>query len=367
MLSTLQKCLALLSLALLTMLAGSAVAQETPSTAPAKPPLKKKSAAKTTKAKSFEYNEDFTVLPISKNSMKTDMAIVGEVDDKPGLPYIRERVHLEWRPGDPIDVYILKPRNLQNPPVILYLYSYPQDTDRFKTDHWGAYATDNGFAAVGFVSALTGHRLEHRAPVEDFFNQLPEALGASVHDVQMLLNYLGTRKDLDLGRVGMFGQGSGGSIALLASAVDDRIKAVDVLTPWGDWPTFIRESTFIPTEDKLKMNTPEFLKAVASLDPVQWIPKVKAQSLRIQNVRKDGHMPDAAQENIEAAAPEIAVINQYGDAAALVPAAMNGRLLGWLKEQLKPSTTERASVEKSQRIHFFPGKLPAAPAIAEPH
>jgi hypothetical protein len=325
---------------------------------------KQKSRTKKAESKPSAYEENFELLPLQGNSLKTDLSIVGEVDDKPGLPYVRERWHLEWRPGDPIDLYILKPRGVEKPPVILYLYSYPQDTDRFKTDSWGGYATGNGFAAVGFVSALTGHRLGHRPPREDFFNQLPEAIGASVHDVQMILDFLATRKQLDLNRVGMFGQGSGGTIALLASAVDPRIQAVDVLTPWGDWPTFAKESTFIPSEDRMEVNKPEMLASLAKLDPVTWLPKVQAKSVRIQNVRKDGHMPDAAQERLEKAAPEIAEINQYGDAAALVPAAANGRLLEWIKNSLQP-VANAVPNQRTERIHFFPGKLPSGSSLGE--
>ncbi|MBZ5501192.1 MAG: alpha/beta hydrolase [Acidobacteriia bacterium] len=321
----------------------------------------KKPAAEDAKS----YHEDFSVLPVEKSSLKLELAVLGEVDDKPGLPYIRERWHLEWRPGDPIDVYILKPRGVEKPPVVLYLYSYPQDTDRFKTDSWGGYVTGNGFAAVGFVSALTGHRWEHHAMNATFFTNLQESLGATVHDVQMILNYLSTRKDLDMTRVGMFGQGSGGAIAILTSATDARIKAVDVLTPWGDWPTFVGTSTFIPSEDRLKINTPDSLAKIAPLDPIQWLPKVKARSLRIQDVRKDGHMPDAAQEHLEAAAPDTAEINQYGDSAALFPAAANGRLLEWIKAQLQPGAKPPAAIEKSQRIHYFPPKMPAGSPIGE--
>jgi hypothetical protein len=295
------------------------------------------------------------------------MAVLGEVDDKPGLPFIRERWHLMWRAGDPIDVYVLKPRGVEKPPVVLYLYSYPQDTDRFKTDSWSGYVTGNGFAAVGFVSALTGHRLEHRAPNESFFNELQESMGASVHDVQMILNYLATRKDLDMTRVGMFGQGSGGSIAILASAADARIKTVDVLTPWGDWPTFLAKSTFVSSEDRLKSNTPEFLAKVAPLDPADWISKMKARSFRIQNVRKDGHMPDAAQERMETVAPETTEINQFGDGAALVPAAANGKLLDWIKTQLQPDPKPQVAMERSQRIHFFPPKMPTGSPVNEVH
>jgi len=346
----------------------AAKGQESPAGAAAarKSPGKRELALKPGKV-AHPYQEDFAVLPVEKNSLKLDLAVLGEVDDKPGLPYVRERWHLEWRPGDPIDVYILKPRGVEKPPVVLYLYSYPQDTDRFKTDSWGGYATGNGFAAVGFVSALTGHRLERRPPAETFFTELPESIGGSVHDVQMILNYLATRKDLDLDRVGMFGQGSGGTIALLAAATDARIKAVDVLTPWGDWPTFIGKSSFIPSEDRLKINNPEFLAKMKPLDPLEWIARIKARSVRMQDVRKDGHMPDAAQANLEAAAPDFVEINQFGDAAALVPAAANGRLLEWIKASLEPDRKERAAADKAQRIHFYPARMPAGSPLGEPH
>jgi len=307
------------------------------------------------------YQEDFSVLPLEKNHLKLQIAVLGEKDDKPGTPFIRERWHLMWRPADPIDVYVVKPRGVEKPPVILYLYSFPQDTDRFKEDYWCGQTAGAGFAAVGFVSALTGHRLENRSLKDDFFNQLPESLGATAHDVQMILNYLASRGDLDMNRVGMFGQGSGGAIAILASAVDPRIKALDILTPWGNWPVFLAKSTFVPSEDRLALDKPDFLSKVAGLDPMQWFPNVKARSVRIQDVRKDGHMPDEAQESMEAAAPQTAEIDQFGDAAALVPAAANGKLLEWLRSRLAPDAKPQVAMEASQRVHFYPPKAPANP------
>src|ERR1022692_4628664 len=76
----------------------------------------------------------------------------------------------------------------------------------------------------GFVSALTGQRYHDRPMKEWFVSELPEALGSSVHDVQMILNYLADRNDLDMTRVGMYGQGSGGTIAILAASADPRLK-----------------------------------------------------------------------------------------------------------------------------------------------
>jgi len=68
---------------------------------------------------------------------------------------------------------------------------------------------------------------------EWFISELQESLAASAHDVQMVLDYLATRIDLEMSRVGMFTQGSGASIGILTSAVDPRIKVLDALDPWA--------------------------------------------------------------------------------------------------------------------------------------
>ena len=58
------------------------------------------------------------------------------------------------------------------------------------------------------------------------------------------------------------------SIAILASAVDSRIRALDVLDPWGDWPTWIATSPFVPEDERTDYMKPEFLKKAATLEPV---------------------------------------------------------------------------------------------------
>jgi hypothetical protein len=154
----------------------------------------------------------------------------------------------------------------------------------------------------------------------------------------------------------MFGQGSGGTIAILASAADPRIKALDVLTPWGDWPAFFSQTRLIAPENRAKFSSPEFLAKVAPLEPLKWLPKVKAKSLRLQDVRKSGPMPTELQEKLEAAAPETAIINQYGDPEAFVPQAAGGALFDWLRVQLQPDAKPQVALDKSERIHFYPAK-----------
>ncbi len=317
-----------------------------------------------------EYRENFSSLSIKDSAFFPIPPALGQVNDDSKNSFVRELWQLDWRPADPIDVYICKPRGVTKPPVILYLYTYPSTTDRFKSDDWCGTVTAQGFAGVGFLSAYTGHRTDMHPPTTTFFTNLQESLGATVHDVQLLLNYLAARGDLDLSRVGMYGQGSGGTIAILAAAVDPRIKVVDVLTPWADWPDFFAQSRFVPAGSRAKFLAPEYQSAVAPLEPLNWLPKLQNKSVRIQNVRQSGPMPDAAQEKLEAIAPETAVINQYGDPAALVPHASGGALFDWLRSQLQPDGKPQVALGKSERIHFYPktpGPLPQLGPPTENH
>jgi hypothetical protein len=169
----------------------------------------------------------------------------------------------------------------------------------------------------------------------------------------MILNYLATRNDLDMDRIGMFGQGSGATIAILASAADPRIKAIDLLTPWADWPNWLAKSKVVPEDERAKYLTPEFLASVAPLDPTLWLPKVKAKSVRIRDVRRHFTVPDVSEEHLEAAAPAFAEIDQFGDGRAFYEAGTN--FFGWIKDHL-PINGQPPVVDQAQRVHIYPAK-----------
>jgi hypothetical protein len=100
--------------------------------------------------------EDWSTPALANSSLKIEEVIGGERDDYPA--FTREMFQLTWRQGDPIYLFLILPKNHPKPPVILYLYSYPSDTDRFLNDDFCEFLAKDGFAAAGFVSALTGQR-----------------------------------------------------------------------------------------------------------------------------------------------------------------------------------------------------------------
>jgi hypothetical protein len=294
--------------------------------------------------------EDWTSPALASSNLKPVRPVEFITD---GHHYTLELLQVQWRWGDPIDLYVIKPKGVKKPPVILYLYGYPTDTEIFQRPDYEELVTKDGFAAVGFVSALTGHRYHDRPMKQWFLSELQESLATSAHDVQMVLNYLAQRDDLDMNRVGMFAQGSGASIAILASAVDPRIKVLEVLDPWADWPTWIAASPFVPQEERPDYVKPEFLKKVAPLEPLEWLPKIQAKKFRLDNELFDTVTPKTVQEKLRAAAPTGTSVMLYKNMEEFKQAFGDGKNLHWIQHELQslpepPSANAAASSSHKQ-------------------
>jgi hypothetical protein len=291
--------------------------------------------------------EDWTTPALSTSHLMS-VAPVKFVDEHPG--YTVELLQLQWRWGDPIDVYVVKPKGVKNPPVILHLYGYPADTDPYKNEIFQTALIKDGFAAVGFVSALTGHRYHDRPMKEWFISELQECLATTAHDVQMILNYLATRGDLDMNRVAMFGQGSGASIAILASAVDPRIKVLDVLDPWGDWPAWMATSPFVPEDERAAYVKPEFLRKAAVLEPLDWMPKIQAKEFRFQQTVFETDTPKAVKEKLRSAVPAGTPVVIYNSLQEFKAAFPNSTNLDWIRRELKSLPESAVASEASPQI-----------------
>ena len=288
------------------------------------------------------HSEDWSAIKLDPATLgKMSYAVIGTTV-RP--EFTRELIRIQWRVGDPIDLFVIVPHGAVKPPVILYLYGYPADTERFYNDGWCRRATRDGFAAVGFVSALTGQRYSNRPMKEWFVSELQEALGKTTHDVQMILNYLVTRVDLAGGPFGIFGQGSGGTVALLAAAADPRLGFVEVLDPWGDWPDWLKSSPEIPEAERAAYLRPEFLRKVAPLDPVKYLPGLKTAKLRLEEVSAETITPTAAQDKLAAALPQIGDLKRYeNERAHLLDYRAHG-LTDWMERQMRPDAPPCAAV-----------------------
>jgi acetyl esterase/lipase len=155
--------------------------------------------------------------------------------------------------------------------------------------------------------------------------------------VQMVLNYLADRADVDMGNVGVFGVGAGGTIAVMSASVDSRIRAIDLLDPWGDWPVWMQKSAVIPDEERPAYVKPEFLKKVADFDPVKLLPGLKTRRIRLNHLNDDfPSTPEEAKKQMEAALPPTAEHRRFETSIAFYSeVASGGRVFDWLKLQIK--------------------------------
>jgi Dienelactone hydrolase family len=286
-------------------------------------------------AASSKSVEDLSKASLSGSQLHADPPELVEKAEK--KDFTREFLAVQWRPGDRIYLYVVLPAKIKKPPVAIYIYGHPSDTDRFQDDGWCERTTSGGYAAVGLVPALTGQRYHDRPMKEWFVSELQEALGKSAHDAQMVLNYLAERGDVDMGNVGVFGVGAGGTIAVMAASVDSRIKAIDLLDPWGDWPVWMHKSAVIPDEERPAYIKPEFLKKVADFDPVKLLPELKTPRIRLSQLNDDfASTPEEAKKQMEAALPATAEHRRFETSMTFYgEVASGGRVFDWLKLQIK--------------------------------
>ncbi len=245
--------------------------------------------------------EDMTSPTLEKSTLKPVPAMVAVLNEEPG--YSISLIRVQWRLADPIDLWLMKPTGVKKPPVIIYLNGFPTDTDAFKDPNFQQLSTEDGFAAVGLVTALTGHRYHDIGLNKWFVSELQQSLAESAHDVQMVVSYLGSRGDLDMDRVGLFGQFSGATVGILAAAADPRIKVLDAFDPWGDWPTWMGKSPFVPEEERPNFIKPEFLSKAATLEPLDWMPKVQSKKFRLLQRTYEGETPVESKMKLQAAVP----------------------------------------------------------------
>jgi pimeloyl-ACP methyl ester carboxylesterase len=297
------------------------------------------------KTVSGSSHEDFTSTSLAGSSLHADAPENIETTDEAN--FIREWITLQWRPDDPIYLYVVRPKRVVKSPVVIYLYDYPAETDIFRDDDWCEQVTAGGFAAVGFVPALNGHRY-HGVPMKEWFvSRLQESLAKSAHDVQMVLSYLESRGDVDTNRAGVFGVGAGATIAALAASADSRIKAVDLIDPWGDWPKWMQMSEVVPEEERSTYLKEDFLKNIAPFDPVAVLPVLTTSHVRLVQFGQGTVTPAASQKRIAAALPANGEREQFATLAEFEGGNDTRRALQWIKSHINPSRTSMQSASQN--------------------
>jgi 2,6-dihydroxypseudooxynicotine hydrolase len=140
------------------------------------------------------------------------------------LPYLRppgERVDIPYQ-GKTLAGILRKPAGAEKPPVVAMAVGL--DSTKEETDAYEAPFLARGLATLVFEGPGQGEA-QYDFPIRGDY-EVP---------VKAVLDYIGTRRDLDSARIGMWGVSLGGYYAPRAAAFEKRIKACITLGGPFDW------------------------------------------------------------------------------------------------------------------------------------
>ena len=170
--------------------------------------------------------------------------------------YTRETVLFQSRPNMTVFGYLLLPKDFETPgPTILCLHGHGRGVDdivgiqedgTMRTEY-GEYqndfalqCVDRGYAALAIEQFGFGHRRDDVACQRGAGNSSCQPssgaafllgqtmIGWRVYDAMRSLDYLSTRPEIDMNRIGVMGISGGGTTTFYSAAIDERFKAAVV-------------------------------------------------------------------------------------------------------------------------------------------
>lgn len=174
------------------------------------------------------------------------------------------------------------------------------------------------YASVGFATfAIDGvYRGERKVEGKDILDGDPEAtlsnMKQQIFDIMRGFDFLAAQKDIDIKRLGYLGISMGAFTGAVATANDERAKAVVLGLTGGDLATFFKESTYDDvrkiTEEIQKKNLNEkqlaaLMEKMKLVDPLEYAVKFKGRHVLMLNGKKDTVVPKVCVEALYNAIP----------------------------------------------------------------
>ena len=133
----------------------------------------------------------------------------------------------------------------------------------------------------------------------------------------------------------------------MAASADSRIKAVDLIDPWGDWPKWMQMSEVVPEDERSTYLKEDFLKNIAPFDPVAVLPSLTTSHVRLVQFGQGSVTPTASQKRIAAALPANGEREQFATFAEFEGGKDTHRALQWIKSHINPSRTSMQSASQN--------------------
>jgi uncharacterized protein len=224
-------------------------------------------------------------------------------------------------------------------PVIFFMHWLQSDksfADNF-AGHWATY----GYALLAIDGVFKGERAKPgRSILETNISDTRDNIVQQVIDCRRGVDYLETRNDIDMKRLGYFGISMGSLTGAITVAVDDRFKAIVLADGAGDFSTVFSKAElpeFKKTVEEIKakgFTLEEAFEILKPVDPVEYIGHVAPRPVLMINGKKDEIFPYEAMDSLHKAANEPKAVKWYNCGHILPVPDVIILTLGWFKHYM---------------------------------
>ena len=206
-------------------------------------------------------------------------------------------------------------------PVVLLLHGLTSDKEMMMT-YFGSRLVEQGFAVLALDAPYHGERKQ-----VDVNPGQPTVFSGVVRqgcqEWRRGLDYLGTRKDIDMKHIGLLGYSMGSMMGSILGAVDNRI---------GSYALCVGGDPILPLTGQLPAEIRDNLFGVC---PSLYIGHIAPRPLLMLNAKQDKVMPEDASKRLYAAAKEPKEQIWY-ESGHILPTEAGLKALTWLIEKVKP-------------------------------
>lgn len=196
------------------------------------------------------------------------------IENKSG--YLIIKVYFDSVNGERVPGLLLLPKRREKVPCIIFLHGYGGSKD----DVRGAaeFVSGEGYAIMAIDAEYHGERKE--AGKELYSPNITDSIRGiiqTVIDLRRAVDYLETRPEIDVDRIGYVGGSMGGILGAIFIGVEPRIKAAALIVAGGNMSLMIRESqhyTMPAIREYLRregISYEDLQKMLDPIDPINFI------------------------------------------------------------------------------------------------
>lgn len=230
--------------------------------------------------------------------------------------------------GQRVPAYMFVPTKPKAPfPCIIVQHGYGMDKSMGTS--FASMFVPYGFAVVAIDIQYHGERKQEGKDIlSTDVDDDNAALHQTVVDLMRTADYLKSRGDIDMDRIGYIGVSLGSFLGSIFTGVDKRVKSVVLVVGGGGWDKMIASSqvgSFTPLRQFYKdkgQTYDDYDKRMDSVEPLNYIGLVSPRQLYMINCSNDKFVPKPTAEALYAEARDPKKIEWYtcpGDAAHIPP------------------------------------------------